>query len=100
VRDFDDLDRYIVISSEQKEYLKNYPHPWSILGTRRGDFVLPDFLDANQYSKISLRVAERCIFPDIRDQIDYPIFLTSANLSGQRESTTLEMAQDAFPGVS
>lgn len=52
-----------------------------------------------EYAKISLRVAHNCIEWDIREKIAYPIFLTSANLSGGRESNTLEEAKTYFPGI-
>jgi len=99
VRDYDDLDDYIVLTTEQKEFLKNYPHPWSILGDRREDCILPSFLSENQYSKISLRVAENCIHFDIRGILQYPLFLTSANISGWKESMTADVAKSIFPGI-
>ena len=79
VRDFDDMDTYIEITQEQKDFLKNYPYPWSFLGKRKSSFILPAFLDA-RYELISLRVASQCIDAKFRDSIQYPIFLTSANL--------------------
>ncbi|MBX9808965.1 Sua5/YciO/YrdC/YwlC family protein [Candidatus Gracilibacteria bacterium] len=99
VRDFDDLDNYINLSKEQKEYLRNYPHPWSILGVRKDTYTLPSFLNQEQYSKISLRVAKKCILESVSNTLVFPLFLTSANISGQSESSTLAMAQNIFPGV-
>lgn len=96
VRDYEDLKQYIEITDEQIEFLKQYPRPWSILGKRREDFVLPDFLDAKMYEKISLRLAEKCIITDIRDRLDYPLFLTSANISWAPESKTLSEAREVF----
>lgn len=97
VRDYEDLQKYIEITDEQIEFLQNYPRPWSILGKRREDFVLPEFLDAKTYEKISLRVGGKCIIADIRDKLSYPLFLTSANLSGNLESKTLAEARGFFP---
>ena len=100
VQDFDDLDTYITLSAEQKEYLKNYPHPWSILWDRKSTYVLPSFLNSEQYSKLSLRVAKKCMLESISDTLTFPLFLTSANLSWQKESSTLEIAQNIFPGIT
>lgn len=52
-----------------------------------------------QYERLSLRVAESCINANIRDNIDYPLFLTSANFSGTPESKTLAEAKLAFPSI-
>lgn len=97
MRDYEDLKTYIEITDEQIEFLKQYHRPWSILGKRRADYVLPDFLDEKQYEKLSLRVAESCIDENIRDSVSYPLFLTSANLSGMPESKTLAEARELFP---
>jgi tRNA A37 threonylcarbamoyladenosine synthetase subunit TsaC/SUA5/YrdC len=75
------MKKYIEISDEQIEFLEEYPYPWSFLGKRKGDFLLPEWMDSEKYSKISLRVAENCIDANIRDILEYPLFLTSANLS-------------------
>ena len=72
---------YIDISDEQIEFLRRYPHPWSFLGKRKEGFPLPPWMDSEKYSMISLRVAENCIDANIRDKLECPLFLTSANLS-------------------
>jgi tRNA A37 threonylcarbamoyladenosine synthetase subunit TsaC/SUA5/YrdC len=90
---------YIDISSEQIEFLKKYPRPWSYLGECSSQFKLPAFLDKEVYLRLSIRVAESCISADIRDQILYPLFLTSANFSGQNESKTLAEARESFPDI-
>lgn len=99
VRDFAMLLEYAQISPRQIDMLRAYPHPWSIVIEKSSSWTLPDYLDPLQYSHISFRVAEECIVADIRDKISYPLFLTSANLSGARESTTLAEAESCFPGV-
>lgn len=99
VKDFDDIQNYIEISDEQIEFLEEYPHPWSFLGKRKSDFILPDWMDSEKYSMISLRVAENCIDANIRNRLEYPLFLTSANLSWSRESKTLAEAREYFPEV-
>jgi tRNA A37 threonylcarbamoyladenosine synthetase subunit TsaC/SUA5/YrdC len=96
VRNFDDMDTYIEITNDQKEFLRHYPYPWSFLGKRKQSFILPDFLDA-RYDLISLRVASQCINANFRDSIQYPLFLTSANLQGEKESQTLPEAKLVFP---
>jgi tRNA A37 threonylcarbamoyladenosine synthetase subunit TsaC/SUA5/YrdC len=44
VEDFDDMRRYIEISDEQIEFLRDYPHPWSFLGKKKSDFALPAWM--------------------------------------------------------
>lgn len=72
---------YIEISDRQIEFLTNYPHSWSFLGKRKSTFHLPKFMDPEKYENLSLRVGLNCINANIRDNIVYPLFLTSANLS-------------------
>lgn len=100
VADYDDLHDYIETTEREIEFLKNYPRPWTILAPRKASYRLPDFLDPTQYSRIAFRVATAAI-PDvsIREQLSYPLFLTSANLSGQKESSTLEEALRIFDGI-
>lgn len=126
VEDYEDLKIYIEITDEQIDFLKKYHRPWSILGKRRADYVLPDFLDEKQYEKISFRVASECLcnnekwsdpvfqkpelprhLPQKREDssqwqvqdFSFPLFLTSANLSGMPESKTLAEARELFPWV-
>lgn len=79
VEDFGDMRRYIEISDEQVEFLRNYPHPWSFLGKRRPDFILPIWMDDEKYQMISIRVASVCLRGS--QKLNFPLFLTSANLS-------------------
>lgn len=99
VRNYDSLKKYIEITDEQIDFLKSYHRPWSILGKRMKSYVLPNFLDPETYQMISLRVAGVCIPADIRNNIQYPFFLTSANISGNPESKTLAEARGYFPWI-
>lgn len=99
VRNYEDIRHYVEISDAQIDFLREYPYPWSFLWKRNETCVLPDFLDRDDYTMISLRVAENCIDANIRDNIQYPLFLTSANISGQPESKTFEEACTVFPWI-
>ena len=103
VEDFEDMKTYIEIADNQIEFLKKYPYPWSFLWKKNPYFILPDFLDSNEYEMISLRVAQVCIptiplsnHPTIPP---FPLFLTSANISGKGESKTLAEAREYFSWV-
>ncbi len=61
VEDFDDMGRYIEISDEQIEFLRDYAHPWSFLGKKKSDFVLPAWMDTEEYQMLSIRVAKVCL---------------------------------------
>lgn len=104
------MKTYIDISDEQREFLRAYPHPWSFLGKKSDNFVLPSWMNTEQYQMLSLRVARVCLkdtlseisplYPSVSEgRIQYPLFLTSANLSGDPESHTLAEAKGVFPGV-
>jgi L-threonylcarbamoyladenylate synthase len=99
VESFEDMKRYIEITDVQIQSLKNYPHPWSFLGKRICE--LPDWIDSEKYTMLSIRVAEVCV-PNYELRIpnyEFPLFLTSANLSGNPESKTLTEARVFFPSV-
>ncbi len=97
VRDFAELREYTDITDEQVEFLQNYPYPWSVILRRKESFILPEFLDTEKYSNISFRIASACIPESLRNTLHYPLFLTSANLSGNPESKTLAEASAYFP---
>ena len=100
VEDFDDMKKYIEISDEQINFLKRYPHPWSFLGKRV--YELPEWMDSERYEMLSIRVSRVCIPTFQHSNIPtfhFPLFLTSANLSGHPESKTLTEARVFFPWV-
>lgn len=124
VRDYDNLKEYIEITDEQIDFLKSYHRPWSILGKRIKSYILPSFLDPETYQMISLRVASVCLchreewsdpgkqkgIPtsygiasytcnDETWKLNFPLFLTSANISGSLESKTLAEARGYFPKI-
>ena len=102
VENFDDMKEFIEISDAQIEFLRGYPHPWSFLGKKREDFILPSWMDSEQYSMLSLRVARVCLPTFQHSNIptfQFPLFLTSANLAWMPESKTLAEARGIFPGV-
>ncbi len=99
VRDFDSLREYTDITDVQINFLKTYPHPWSVVLRKKSTWSIPYYLDEKEYENISFRVAEKCIPANIRNSIRYPLFLTSANLSGKSESKTLIEARESFPQV-
>lgn len=101
VRNFEDLTKYINISEEQINLLRSYPYPWSCIADRKVDSPIPTKLRENpKYQKLSLRVAEVCIPESIRDRLPYPLFLTSANHSGEREAHILEDAKSIVENLS
>ncbi len=85
IRDFEDLKKYSSLNDEQINELKIYPHPFTILLTTNDTFKYPDFIDPEKYKKMAFRIAKQCIPEEVLDQISYPIFLTSANKSWERE---------------
>jgi tRNA A37 threonylcarbamoyladenosine synthetase subunit TsaC/SUA5/YrdC len=103
VESFEDMKKYIEITDEQIEFLISYHRPWSCLAPRNPSFVLPDWMDEYQYARLSLRVASVCLkSPPLsggQEQSIYPLYLTSANLSGYPESKTLTEARVCFPWI-
>jgi tRNA A37 threonylcarbamoyladenosine synthetase subunit TsaC/SUA5/YrdC len=59
VESFDDMKAYIEITDEQIDFLRKYPHPWSLLGKRICE--LPGWMDSDKYQMLSIRVAGVCV---------------------------------------
>lgn len=85
IKNFDDLNNYIKITKKQIDFLKKYPYPFTILWEINNNFLLPDFLDKNIYSRVAIRIASVCLDRNITGNLEFPLFLTSANLSWQGE---------------
>ena len=99
VRDFSMLDEYAEITASQKIFLQQYPYPWTVLLPRKNAKTLPPPLWTEEYKNIAFRVAEVCFPAFPHHQHSYPLFLTSANRSGESEATTLEQWQRIFPWI-
>ena len=91
------LSQYGVISVSQLDFLRTYPFPWSVILPRNDAAMFPAPLQTPEYEHISFRVATTCIPESLRNTLHYPLFLTSANLSGSQESKTLAEASAYFP---
>lgn len=99
VRDFDDLQKIAIITDEQIKILQNYPHPFSVLLPPNKDYNFPDFLKIDNYPLISVRIWEECLPKEILEKLEFPLFLTSANKSGDKESTTFVEVKKVFPEI-
>lgn len=101
VRDFDMLQKYADISQEGIEFLWSYPYPFSVILPRKDTDLLPSVLQTEEYTYISFRIASLCVRSNLEELEqkmrqewgDFPIFLTSANISWNREAHTLKEAQ-------
>lgn len=82
---FDDLNKYTSLNASQLDFLSKYKFPYTIVTKINKNFVLPDFLDKVQYENIWFRIAENFLNEEILQKIDFPIFLTSANISWEKE---------------
>ena len=90
------------LSQEQIEFLKNYKKPFTvlahcpyiemILNLEQEDFC---YENKESYKKIAFRVANNEIQTKLIDETG-PIFLTSANFSGEKEIYTIEEARKQF----
>ncbi len=83
VKSFQDIPKYVQITQAQLEFLSIYPYPFTLLA--KPIISLPWFLPTEAYSYLGIRVWEKCIDLDIHKNISYPLFLTSANWSGEKE---------------
>lgn len=93
------LRDFSLVTDEQIAFLQSYPYPWSVLLPKRWKSDYPPSLSGEEYAYISFRVAS-LLFPyEKAGKISFPLFLTSANRSGEPESETFAQAQRIFPGI-
>lgn len=87
------------ITPEQIAFLRQYPRPFTLLARPKDTHILPPFLDVKQYVYIGIRIAEYCLPQEVLGALgvlSFPLFLTSANASGESETYTLKDAQDSL----
>jgi len=85
VKNFKELEKIANLNSSQINFLKEYSYPFTVLTPIKENFILPSFLDKNVYNKVAFRVWEKCLSETLLDEINFPIFLTSANISWENE---------------
>lgn len=85
------------LSPSQVNFLRTYKFPFTILTEVREDFrdEYP-LLDTYGYKTVGFRVAEACLPKETLPYIRSPLFLTSANRSGEPECHTLEEVNTKF----
>ncbi len=102
VESFDWLWENTSLNNEQIKFLKNYKRPFTILtecpymqmvlNLEQEDF---EYQNKEAYKKIAFRVAHNDIQKKLISEIG-PIFLTSANFSGEKEIYNIEEAKKQF----
>ena len=96
LRTYRDLLQFSDLSEAQIKTLQEYPHPFTILVTPSEKFTYPAYMDRRKYAKIAFRVAEQCVPEEVREELPYPIFLTSANKSGEPETYASDEVTQTF----
>lgn len=96
VRDFDALASLADIVPSHIDFLRSYPHPFSVILTPRNPAKLPSFLPNVYHESIAFRISDRCLDEKIRPLLPYPCFLTSANKSGKGECYTRQDALESL----
>lgn len=104
VPDFEWLKENTDLTIEQIDFLKNYEKPFTILTDSMPirvwiNFVNDDsgeeFINRWNYEKIAIRVAHNNFQKRILKE-NWPIFLTSANFSGEKEMYTAREIKEKF----
>ena len=85
VKNFLELELISKLNSSQIDFLKKYPFPFTIITEMNDNFNFPSFLDRNLYKNFGIRIAENFLTEEINEVIEFPIFLTSANNSNEKE---------------
>ena len=102
IESFSWLEKNTNLNKSQIEFLKNYKKPFTILtdcpymkmvlNLEQEDFEYPN---KEVYEKIAFRVAHNDVQKKLISEV-WPIFLTSANLSWEKEIYSIEEAKKQF----
>ena len=103
VKNFRWLRENTTLTGDQVDFLERYEKPFTILTNsdpvelflKYGDGTEEHFINKDVYEQVAFRVASQMIDEDLVDKL-WPIWLTSANLSGSWESYTSEEIQKDF----
>lgn len=106
IESFEWLEKNTILNKEQINFLKNYPRPFTvltdskiikmILNLEQEDF---EYQNKEIYKKIAFRVAHNDIQKKLIKEI-WPIFLTSANFSWEKEIYDINEAKKQFSSFS
>jgi len=106
VENYEWLEKYTNLNNDQIKFLKNYKRPFTILCECPRIKMLLDFEDENfnyennkLYQKIAFRVANTKLQTNLLKTTG-PIFLTSANFSGEKEIYDIDEAKKQFEKYS
>ena len=104
VENFAWLEKYTDLTKEQVDFLKTYEKPFTILTSSDYTKIWIDFVDEETweefrnrevYEKIAFRVANNKIEKKLIKQ-DWPLFLTSANISDKWETYKRKQIKEIF----
>ena len=88
--------KIIAIVNKKAEALINEFMPGPITLILEKQIKLLDSID-NEYTKIAVRMATSQILEQLIQKVGSPIFMTSANISGEPTCQTIEEIEKAFP---
>ena len=88
--------KIIAIVNKKAEALINEFMPGPITLILEKQIKLLDSID-NEYTKIAVRMATSQILEQLIQKVGSPIFMTSANISGETTCQTIEEVEKAFP---
>ena len=88
--------KIIAIVNKKAEALINEFMPGPITLILEKQIKLLDSID-NEYTKIAVRMATSQILEQLIQKVESPIFMTSANISGEPTCQTIEEVEKAFP---
>lgn len=95
VLDFDFFEKNTLLNKNQIEFLKNYNFPFSVLANLKDDFLPEKLPNRDLYKKVSFRIAHNEIQKKLIEKV-WPIFLTSANKSHEKEIYSFSEIEKVF----
>lgn len=97
VPSWEDLEYETTLTPSQINFLKTYKFPFTVVCKPRDDFREEyTILDSEEYDTVGFRVAEACLSSESLPYIRTPLFLTSANKSGDIACMTPQEIKSMF----
>lgn len=95
VKDIKELEKMAYISEKEKDFVLNYPYPFSVVLEKKYDFLDDKIINKHLYEKVSFRIAHTKQQKDLIEEF-WPFFLTSLNESWEKEIYSTKEAKNKF----
>ena len=96
-KNLEEIERIVYVSKRDKKLVNAFmPGPITLILKKREE--VEDFVNGGM-DTIAIRMATSKVLEELIDEVGVPLYMTSANQSGEKTCTTLEEIEEACVGI-